>query len=64
MQSVAVRPPGYFLSAAPGEQQLGTVFADSLSFEGWFEPGTEAHARLLPIAEIADEEAQFVATER
>lgn len=44
---------GYFLTTALSEFQIGPVFSDQGSLVGWCAPDTEAHAQLLPIAEIA-----------
>lgn len=43
---------GYFLATAPGPRQLGPVFGGLLTLVGWFEPGSDGFARILPIAEI------------
>lgn len=42
-----------FLTAYPGSRQLGPVFSADRVLTGWFEPGTEGYAHLLPIAEAA-----------
>lgn len=44
---------GYFLTPYAGDSQLGIVFSDTATLEGWFEPDSEAAAQLLPFAEIA-----------
>ncbi|WP_179258108.1 hypothetical protein [Enemella evansiae] len=44
---------GYFLTPYPGDRQLGIVFSDTETLEGWFEPGTPGQDRLLPIAQAA-----------
>lgn len=42
----------YFLTPYAGEAQRGVVFT-AASLDGWFDPGSEAPLRLLPLAKIA-----------
>ena len=44
---------GYFLTPYAGKAQLGIVFSDQGSLEGWFEPNSYAAGRLAPLAEIS-----------
>jgi hypothetical protein len=44
---------GYVLSPYPGDSGPAPAFLSTMSLEGWFEPGSLGHARLLPIAEAA-----------
>lgn len=47
----ATNEHGYYLTPYAGERQLGIVFDDGQSLEGWFLP-PQAQARLVPLAEI------------
>lgn len=48
-------PSGYVLTPGPdeGEGFCGPVFSPNLRLDGWCTPENPAHARLLPIAEVA-----------
>lgn len=54
-------PAGYVLSPYADAPGSAPAFVAGLTLEGWFEEGSEAHGRLLPIAEAAGDGSMIAA---
>lgn len=54
-------PAGYVLSPYADAPGSAPVFVAGMTLEGWFEEGSDAHARLLPIAEAAGDGSMIAA---
>lgn len=50
-------PDGYFVAPYAGNRVLGPTFDTGRTLQGWFEPGTPAYSKLLPLGDAAGDGA-------